>query len=128
MVWYSSQSEVLLHSELTGTPSIQSLLQYINEEGWRVEGREEGEGTKGVKEGGGREGREGGRRGEEGREEGERGEGRREGGKEGRREPGREEGWREEEEGQSDKGTTYDASQQLTESVFGVNTITQYLH
>ena len=44
MVWYSSQSEVLLHS----------VVDYTNggRERGRRRGRQEGEGTKGVKEGG----------------------------------------------------------------------------
>ena len=70
MVWYSSQSEVLLHSVVDWDPFYSQLTTLTRREGER-EGRREGggEGTKGVKKGG--------RRGEEGR--GRKGE--REGGK-----------------------------------------------
>ena len=78
-MWYSSQSEVLLHSVVDWDPFYSQLTTLTRREGER--------------EGGG--GRDKGS--EEGREEG----GGREGGKEGRRERGREEGWREEEQSDS---------------------------
>ena len=83
MVWYSSQSEVLLHSVVDWDPFYSQLTTLTRREG-------EGEGKREGGEGGGEE-----REGRGGKERG------KEGGKEGRRERGREEGWREE-EGQSD--------------------------
>ena len=71
MVWYSSQSEVLLHSVVDWDPFYSQLTTLTRREGER-EGKREGGGgrDKGVKKGGrrGEEGRKGGRRGEEGRE------------------------------------------------------------
>ena len=70
MVWYSSQSEVLLHSVVDWDPFYSQLTTLTRREGGggrdkgSEEGREEGGGRKGEREGG-----EGGRRGEDRREE-----------------------------------------------------------
>ena len=52
MVWYSSQSEVLLHSVVDWDPFYSQLTTLTRREGEGEGKREEGEGTKGVKEGG----------------------------------------------------------------------------